>query len=160
MEALDVIKMQLNMGIMVLKMYLEDVSDEELKIRPASKGNSLAWQIGHLICSEHKALSALGATMPELSKDFIDDHSFNNAPETKDKIKKDEYLNLLSEQRRSTDNFISSLSASDLDKSGPEYMKDYAPTVGSVLLMQGSHMMMHAGQIAVFRREYGKEIVI
>jgi uncharacterized damage-inducible protein DinB len=160
MEAVDVIKNELNMGMLVLKMYLEDMSDDELKIRPASKGNSLAWQIGHLICSEHRALTEMGASMPKLSKDFIEEHSFENAPETNNEISKDEYLRLYFEQRAATEEFVNSLSASDLDKPGPEYMKDYAPTIGSVLVLQGSHMMMHAGQIAVFRREYDKKIVI
>lgn len=160
MDGIDAIKNELNMGMLVIKMYLEDISTEEFKIRPAKKANSLAWQIGHLICSEYKVLKALGAKVPELDDAFIDEHSFEKAPETKNKISKEEYLDLYNKQREVTLNFLEGLSNEDLDKPGPEYMKDYAPTIGSALLMQGSHMLMHAGQIAVFRREYDKKIVI
>ena len=160
MDGISAIKNELAMGMLVLKTYLEDITTEELKIRPAKKANSLAWQIGHLICSEYRVLTSLGASVPQISDDFIKEHSFDNTPETKNNISKEEYLSLYEKVREATLNFLSSLTNEDLDKPGPEYMKDYAPTIGSVLLLQGSHMLMHAGQIAVFRREHDKKIVI
>ena len=41
----------------------------------------------------------------------------------------------------------------DLDNPGPEEMRQYAPTVGSVLLLLGSHWLMHAGQFVPIRRK-------
>ncbi len=44
----------------------------------------------------------------------------------------------------------------DLDKPGPESMRQYAPTVASILRLLGSHWMMHAGQFNPIRRKLGK----
>ena len=44
----------------------------------------------------------------------------------------------------------------DLDKPGPESMREYAPTVASVLMLLGSHWLMHAGQFVPIRRKLGK----
>ena len=37
-----------------------------------------------------------------------------------------------------------------------EAMRDYAPTVGAVLLLIGNHWMMHAGQFVPVRRKLGR----
>ncbi len=37
---------------MVIKMYLDDLSDADLLQRPGAGCNHLAWQLGHLISSE------------------------------------------------------------------------------------------------------------
>ena len=47
-----------------------------------------------------------------------------------------------------------------LDEPSPEKMRSFFPTVGSVLMMAGSHEMMHTGQIAAIRRKLGKPVVI
>ena len=52
---------------------------------------------------------------------------------------------------------LSNLAESDLDKSSPESMQGYAPTVGSAFVMIGGHWIMHAGQWAVIRRQLGRE---
>ena len=37
----------------VVNMYLDDLTDAELLVRPAENMNHIAWQLGHLIQSEH-----------------------------------------------------------------------------------------------------------
>lgn len=34
-----------------------------------------------------------------------------------------------------------------IDSPGPESMREYAPTVGVVLMLLGTHWLMHAGQV-------------
>ena len=48
------------------------------------------------------------------------------------------------------------MSDADFDQPGPEPMRAYCPTVGSVFTLQGTHWMMHAGQWAIVRRKLGK----
>ena len=45
---------------------------------------------------------------------------------------------------------------SDLDKPAPEPMRQRIPTVGAVLMMLGSHWLVHAGQFVPIRRKLGK----
>jgi uncharacterized damage-inducible protein DinB len=46
-----------------------------------------------------------------------------------------------------------------LDQPGPASMRDYAPTIASVLSLLGLHWMMHMGQITVVRRKLGKPVI-
>jgi len=55
---------------------------------------------------------------------------------------------------------IAGMSDDDFDKPGPESMQAYAPTMGALVNMMGSHWMMHAGQWVVLRRQLGRDIVI
>jgi hypothetical protein len=38
-------------------------------------------------------------------------------------------------------------------------MADFAPTVGHLVLMIASHIMMHVGQMQVIRRKLGKPLL-
>ena len=44
----------------------------------------------------------------------------------------------------------------DFDKPGPESMREYAPTIGAVLMLLATHWLMHAGQFVPIRRKLGK----
>ena len=45
----------------------------------------------------------------------------------------------------------------DLDKPGPEMIcREYAPTVAAMLMVLGTHWLMHAGQFVPIRRKLGK----
>ncbi len=66
---------------------------------------------------------------------------------------KDQLLAVFKEQRAATLAALAKQSDSDLDKSTGV---DYAPTVGSMFSMQGSHWLMHGGQWVIVRRKVGK----
>ena len=51
---------------------------------------------------------------------------------------------------------VAAVTDAELEAPGPERMRQYAPTVGSVMLLLGSHWLMHAGQIVPLRRRLGK----
>lgn len=69
---------------------------------------------------------------------------------------KDELLAVHNEQREGTKRILAQMSAADLDR---ETGVDYAPTVGAMISMQGSHWLMHAGQWVIVRRELGKPVL-
>jgi hypothetical protein len=75
-------------------------------------------------------------------------------------LSKDAYLGIMGRVREATYVQLEECSEQRLDEPGPEALRSYAPTVGAVFLMIGSHEVMHSGQLAVLRRALGKKVVI
>jgi hypothetical protein len=162
MNAKDAIKSALGTADFVLNEYVKDLSDAELLLRPVEGMNHIAWQLGHLVCSEQQMISALGHAMPELPAGFAERHGTEQAA-SDDRARfasKDKYLGLLASMHRGTLQALDATPEADLDKPGPESMRSYAPTVGAVFNMIGPHILMHAGQFVAVRRKLGKPIVI
>ena len=157
----DVVKNTINMGQEVLSAYLSDMSDEELMVRSVPEANHIAWQLGHLIASEHKMLADAGYTMPGLPDSFVESYT----PETSKSdnrstfLKKQDYLDLMAQQRTATLAALEAANEADLDKPAPESMREYAPTIGVVFNMIGVHLMMHAAQFVPVRRKLGKPVL-
>ncbi len=63
----DAVEANLRMAHMLLHAYIEDFTDEELLVRPVAGANHVAWQLGHLICSEYSIISQVA----ELPRDMI-----------------------------------------------------------------------------------------
>ena len=146
---------------MVCGTYLEDLTDEEAMQRPHPKCNHINWQIGHLIASEYGMASAFGE-IPALPEGFADKYSKEAASSdnASDFVPKTELMKIAAAQHEAVVKVLGGMSDEDLDNPGPENMKDYAPTLGAVANMLGSHWMMHAGQFVVLRRQLGRDIVI
>ena len=70
------IKNELGLPGSVALGYIQDLTDEQLLIRPHADANHIAWQLGHLICSEH-ALNNMVCpdSMPALPEGFEEKHS-------------------------------------------------------------------------------------
>lgn len=161
--AKDALLTNLEMGLFVLKSYLSDLSDADLLRRPAPKANHLAWQLGHLIASEHQMVNlVVPGSMPPLPAGFAENHDKAAAgvDDPSRFLNKAGYLELFDQQRAATKKVLSELSEADLDKPGPEPLRRVAPTVGALFVLLGSHPMMHAGQFAVVRRMLDKPILI
>lgn len=160
MNARDAIKLNLDQATMICNMYLGDLTDKELLVRPVPGCNHIAWQLGHTIVAEHGLVeSAYPGTMPKLPDGFAERY-------TKDTAKLDsasafhskaQYLELMQSQRAGTIAQLNKLTDADLDKPGPEKHKDYIKNIGDLFSLQGTHWMMHAGQWAVVRRKLGKK---
>lgn len=163
MQSKDVIKNSMELGTMVLKSYVDDLSDADLMRRPGAGCNHLAWQLGHLIASECGLLNSVkpGAA-PELPAGFAEQHSKETITvDDASKFRtKQEYLDLLDRVNTATLAALSEMSDSDLDQPSGEKMRARFPTVGSVMVLIASHPMMHAGQFVPVRRALGKPIVI
>ena len=160
MNSKSLIKTSLLMSEHVLFAYLSDLSEVDLFKQPSPKSNSLAWQLGHLIISENEALELMGAGSLIMPEGFKLAHASDKAPVPQKLWSMTEYFKLFKEQRSLTHKFLDELQDSQLSSPAPEKMRGYAPTVADLLLAQGGHLLMHAGQIAVLRRELDKPILI
>lgn len=161
MQTKDAIKQTYEFSQMVMNGYLGDFTDEDLLNRPGEGCNHLAWQMGHLINSECNLLNmvAPGAAI-ELPEGFAEKHGKENCDSNEGFHTKAEYLELFGKVKAATFAALDGMSDEDLDKPGPEDMRQFCPTVGSMFVLIGTHVMMHAGQIVPIRRKLGKPIVM
>ena len=153
------IESTLKLPSMVVRMYLQDLADKDLFVRPLANMNHIAWQLGHLISGENFHINQVCPnSMPPLPEGFAENHSRETAssddPSTF--LRKAEYLSLMTEQRNSMLSALNALSDEELAKPSPESISYFGPTVGSVFAGEAAHWMMHAGQWAVVRRKLGK----
>lgn len=157
MNARDAIRISIDTGNMISMGYLEDLNDDELLHRPCAGANHINWQVGHLIASEHSMLVKLAqAAMPPLPAGFADKYTAETAGcDDRSKLcTKAELLKVHGQQREATLMALGKTSEADFDrKTGV----DYAPTLGAVYSLQGSHWLMHAGQWAIVRRQLGRK---
>jgi hypothetical protein len=146
----------------LLGMYVNDLSDTDLLVRPTPNANHIAWQLGHLISSERMLTEYLPpGTYPELPAAFTKQHSKETAGQDPPQgfATKSEYLNLFNQTRKATLAALEKLSDADLDKPSAGRMKDFAPTLGALFLLVGNHTMMHTGQFTAVRRKLGKPVL-
>jgi len=162
MSIAEQIKAELQLPGFTTMAYLQDLTDDELFIRPHEKANHIAWQLGHLIMSEHNLNNMVCPdSMPALPEGFADKHG-KDAASSDDKsafCTKDEYLKAMDEQRAGTVALLDRLSDEELQKPAPEKLQKLGATVGAVIAAQSAHWMMHAGQWVIVRRQLGKEAV-
>jgi uncharacterized damage-inducible protein DinB len=157
--ATNLLKSGLDTSAFCVRSYLEDLSDSDLLIRPAKNANHIAWQLGHLIVSEHDLINMVcPGAMPDLPAGFSQRYTPNTA--TSDNPQnfhtKDVYLRLMNEQRSATMAALEKLTDQQLDQAAPEAIRSYAPTVAATFLLQATHWMMHSGQWVIVRRQLGR----
>ena len=70
------------------------------------------------------------------------------------------YQELWKAQRAATLSVLDSVPESDLDKTDPAKYPEWAPTVAALLVMSGTHALMHCGQFVAVRRLVGKPVLI
>lgn len=163
MNSIDAIKQTYGFSQMVLNGYLGDLSDADLLQRPAEGLNHVAWQLGHLISSEGNLLEMVApGSAAALPEGFVENHSKDNASsdDASSFLTKTEYLELFQKVQAATFAALDGISEADLDKPGPESMKDFCPTVGSLFILISTHVMMHVGQIVPLRRKLDKPVVM
>jgi len=158
MHTRDAILYVLNSARYVTSAYLGDLSDQDILVRPAPKAHHIAWQLGHLLLAEAMMANAVqvgtGITFPAGFE--VGHSSEGDGPY----LTKAEYVDLRNAQRERTLIVIKEISDHELSLPGPEKMRAYAPTKGTVLLAIGTHEMMHSGQMAVVRRLLEKPVVV
>lgn len=156
MDARQAIRCGLDMAQHVALAYVEDLTDAELMLRPHPQCNHINWQLGHLIVSEHDLLSTEGGfVMPPLPEGFAAKYTkeTQRSDNPGDFATKAELLRAAAEQRQGTLAALEKVTEADLDR--PTKL-DYAPTLGALFSLQGSHWLMHAGQWVIVRRQLGK----
>lgn len=156
MNARDALKTSIDMGKMISMGYLGDLTDAELLKRPCAGCNHINWQIGHLISSERDMIEKIApGSMPSLPAGFSEKYTKATAASDNpaDFLTKSELMSAFESVRAGTLAALAKMSDADFDKpTGVEY----APTVGVMFELQGSHWLMHAGQWAVVRRQCGR----
>jgi hypothetical protein len=160
MNSKAAIKICIDTADMVCGAYLGDLTDSEMMQRPHPACNHINWQVGHLIVAEHQMMSkAQGYSMPPLPAGMAEMYSkeTQGSDDSSQFMTKSALMATMQEQRAGTLKILDQISEADLDTATGI---DYAPTIASLLSMQGSHWMMHAGQWVIVRRNLGKAVLI
>lgn len=159
MQTSDAIKMGLDSAQMVAMAYLGDMTNADLFKRPHPQCHHINWQVGHLIASEHEMAKVVNPNQPALPDGFAAkysrDHAMHDDPSKF--CTKEELMAVYETQRAAVLAALAQVPASDWQK---ETGISYAPTVGSLFTMIGSHWLMHCGQWVIVRRQLGKPVVI
>jgi len=153
------IKNEFGLPTGVVQGYVGDLTDEQLLLRPHADANHIAWQLGHLIVSEHELNNMVCPdSMPPLPEGFAEKHTKETAASDDPAAfcTKEEYLAAMEAQRAGTIALLDKLSDDELNKPSPEKIQQLGPTVGAVIAAQSAHWMMHAGQWVIVRRQIGK----
>lgn len=151
---------ELELANFLVESYLSDLSDEDLLIRPVPEANHLAWQLGHLISSEHAHMNVLSPDcMPPLPSGFRDRHVRETAciDDPSVFLSKIEYVAERSRQREGTLVLLRRLSDEELLSHSPEELRYFGPTVAHVFSGEALHWAMHTGQWVIIRRKLGKQ---
>jgi hypothetical protein len=154
----DVLKRNLDMFVATIG----DFSDADIYVRPCPGANSPAWQLGHLVGAETWMIGTVDPNaMPKLPEGF--DKKFSKETCKNDEPgcfgTKAELLDLLTKTRMATIAWVKTLKPADLEKPGPEPMKQFCPTVGHIVELLPTHFAMHMGQMQVARRKLGKPVI-
>jgi hypothetical protein len=163
MTTKDAIKANLALSRRILEMFVGDLSDADLLVRPCPTANCIAWQWGHVIAVEAGLHALLPGGKPfELPAGFTEAHTKATAQAEPAKAgfrTKAEYMDLFMQVRAATEAGIDKLSDLDFDVPASGPVAAIAPTLGHVLLLTGSHLTMHTGQFSVVRRLLGKPVL-
>jgi len=156
----DIINKTLDLSDFILKSYVGDLSDSELKLVPIEGMNPIALQLGHLISAERMFAELVRPGLsPALPAGFEEAHSLKNQQADDSRfLSKDEYMKLYEAQRAATKAVIDSVPDSELDDNRGGKLPEFAPTVADVLNIAGAHSLNHSGQFVAVRRKLKKPI--
>ncbi|WP_165244885.1 DinB family protein [Paludisphaera soli] len=163
MTAKDLIRSAYGSSEMIMKRYLDGLTREDLLIRAVPGMNHLAWQIGHLIAGERMMVEMIRpGSSPALPEGFEEAHSTKNAgdDDASKFLGPDEYTALWRTQREATLSLLDSMPDEELDRKDPEKFPAFAPTVGTLIHLAGTHPILHAGQFVPVRRLKGLPIAV
>jgi uncharacterized damage-inducible protein DinB len=76
------------------------------------------------------------------------------------KMSKADYVTWFTKIRQATLAGLAKMTEADLDKPNNGPMKEFAPTLGAILVLVGNHTMMHMGQFSVTRRALKKPVLM
>jgi hypothetical protein len=156
----DMLKKTLDMSDFILKSYVGDLSDADLKIVPIEGMKPIALQLGHVISAERMFAEMIKpGSSPALPAGFEETHSFKNPSWDESRfLGKEEYMKLYEAQRAATVAVIDSTPDSDLTDTRGGKLPQFAPTLADVLNIAGVHSLNHSGQFVAVRRLLKKPI--
>jgi hypothetical protein len=163
MNAKDVVKRSFGMGDFIVNSYLADLGDSDLLLRPVEGQNHIAYQLGHLISIEWRLVEGIKpGSCPPLPAGFDANYTkeMSSSDDPTKFATKQQYLDMYKAQRAATLAVLDSLSDADLDRPGPEVVRQIAATVGDTFGLLGEHVLMHAGQFVSVRKKLKKPVTI
>jgi hypothetical protein len=154
----DVIRNTLDTSDFIIKAYVNDLSDEELRMVPVEGMHPIALQLGHLIVAERMFQEFVepGSAAP-LPDGFAEAHDIKK-PAGSGFKSKDEYIKLWDEQRAGTKALLDRVKDAELGDNRNGTLPPWAPTVGAALNIAGLHAINHSGQFVAVRRKLNKPI--
>jgi DinB superfamily len=163
MNGREAMRVALSSTQSILDMYVADLTDAELFVRPVPQANHVAWQLGHLIAGDPFMVKSEfpDAKFPELPVGFNDTYgtegSKKNGPDGF--MTKAEYLKLFGQVRAASIEALERLTDADLDRKCTGAMASFCPMIADLFQMIANHTLMHAGQFTVLRRALGKPVL-
>jgi hypothetical protein len=162
MLAKDLANKALSSTCDLMKMYLADLSDKDILVRPVPGANHIAWQLAHLCTGE----AGLGEILPGVKYPAVPPAIATLGNERTGKVDppegyltKAQYLDCFDKLRAATIAAVDKMSDADLDQASTGDMAKWAPTLGDMLVLMANHTLMHAGQFTVVRRALNKPVV-
>jgi uncharacterized damage-inducible protein DinB len=156
----DIIRKSIEMSDFILKSYVKDLSDAELKLVPVDGMKPIALQLGHMIVAERMFAEMVKPdSSPPLPTGFEEAHSVKNPPADDSQfVTKDKYMELYEAQRAATKAVIDSVPETDLEDNRGGKLPQFAPTIADVLNLVAVHSLNHSGQFVAVRRMLKKPI--
>lgn len=163
MRAKDAVKLALTTALDTTKMFLADLSDADITVRPVPSANNIAWQLAHLATAEGYLLGDQlpGVEYPKVPAAIAElgNERTGKVDPAGGYLPKAQYLDCLTKLRAATVAAVDRLADADLDKPVTNSMAKVAPTLGALLILTANHTLMHGGQFTVARRALGKPVV-
>ena len=156
----DAVRQQFTIADFMVNMYLSDLTDAEILVRPVPEANHIAWQLGHLIVAEKRLIdAAVPGKMPELPAGFMEQHSKDAAAsnDPANFLKKSEYFDLMQIVRAGSLAALDSVSESELNRPVSGRVPPFVKRAGDCFVTAAGHWVLHAGQWVVLRRQLGRE---
>ena len=156
-RAQDVIAFNLEASQKSLNRFLEDLGPQDYLHRPVPQANCAAWIVGHLVLSERRWLTRVGAAdVPKLPDGFE-----QRFARTEEAAKACEFGDvtilrpLFNEHRRRVIEAVRSTSDDQLDRPLENALPMFN-TLGEAAAFIAIHAAMHCGQISTIRRSLGR----
>lgn len=142
-----------------LRRMVSDLDEEQMVCQPKNLPNHAAWTIGHLVHSCEQIAGEVGLS-PWLPEDWGKRFGTGSTP-VDDRAAYPDREALLRALEDGKDRLSRALEVSDLGQPLPDVRyRDRFPTVGhAVIHIRCGHTALHLGQLTVWRRVMGLDVV-
>ena len=159
MDIKQAIAASLGQADFLVQIYLADLKQDELIVRPVIGANPIAWQLGHLIAAERYVVDKLAPGKADaLPAGFADAYGRGKpvSDNSADYKSKEEYLQLMKQVRANTLHVVEGLAPAAFDAAVGPGLPPMVKQVGDGFLFIGAHWLSHTGQWVVTRRKLGR----
>ena len=152
-----------NSVVDVMGRLMADLTDAELMVRPTPEANHMMWQLTHLTRSQVMLAGLVSPDAPVAVPAHFDEAGKKASSSIDDPAQfptRAEVTDVLARAHAAIVAGVSQMSDEALAAPSPEPMRKMGPELADLLLMVGgTHMALHVGQLQVLRRKLGKPLV-